>query len=88
MTAGLRIRDLLVIVPLAAAGIGGTFAALGARGADEGFLLRQENPTRVTPAAVEGPFSRIVRATRSRVGASPSRCAVDVLTNSTTPVCR
>ena len=46
-------RELLVVVSLTAAGLGGTVASLSGRGADDAFLLRQENPLRVTPAAVE-----------------------------------
>jgi hypothetical protein len=53
LTAGVPIRELLAVGALAAAGVGGALAGLGARGADEAFLLRQQNPVRVTPPAVE-----------------------------------
>ena len=53
MSAGIPLRELLVVVSLTAAGLGGTVASLSGRGADDAFLLRQENPLRVTPAAVE-----------------------------------
>lgn len=53
MTARIGVRELAVVVPIVAAGLAGTLAGFGGRGADEQFLLRQENPTRVTAAAVE-----------------------------------
>jgi hypothetical protein len=43
----------LVVVPLVAAALFGAVAAVSGRGADDAFLLRQKNPTRVTTPAVE-----------------------------------
>ena len=40
----------------------------------------------LTPAAVEGPFWRMVCTTRARVGASPSGTATGDLVNCTTPL--
>ena len=42
-----------MIASTVVAGIGGAVAALGARDADDAFLLRQENPVQVTRPAVE-----------------------------------
>ena len=48
-----RIREGVLLVPLVAAGLAGTVAAVGARGADDAFLLRQKSPTIVSREAVE-----------------------------------
>ena len=53
MIAGLRVRDLAVVVTLAAAALAGALAGIAGRGADEAFLVRQDNPGRVTTPAVE-----------------------------------
>ena len=53
MSTGIRLRELLVVAPLAAAALAGAVAAVAGRGADDAFLLRQKNPTRVTTPAVE-----------------------------------
>lgn len=53
MTSGVRVREVLTLAVLGAAGIGGGVASLGARNADEQFLLRQANPVRVSAPAVE-----------------------------------
>ena len=53
MSLGIRPRELLVVAPLAAAALAGAVAAVAGRGADDAFLLRQQNPTRVTTPAVE-----------------------------------
>ena len=42
-----------MVAPLAAAALAGAVAAVAGRGADDAFLLRQKNPTRVTSPAVE-----------------------------------
>ena len=42
-----------MVAPLAAAALAGAVAAMAGRGADDAFLLRQKNPTRVTTSAVE-----------------------------------
>ena len=49
----MRLCELLVVIALAAAALAGAIAAVAGRGADDAFLLRQKNPTRVTTAAVE-----------------------------------
>ncbi|MGH2837875.1 MAG: hypothetical protein ACRDJY_05950 [Thermoleophilaceae bacterium] len=53
MSPGIRLRELLVVAPLAAAALAGAVAAVAGRGADDAFLLRQKNPTRVMTPAVE-----------------------------------
>lgn len=53
MTAAARIRDALVVAAVAAAGLGGVVASLSGHGADEAFLVRQENPTRLAARDVE-----------------------------------
>ena len=53
MSSQIRLPELLVVVALAAAALAGAVAAVAGRGADDAFLLRQKNPTRVTTAAVE-----------------------------------
>lgn len=53
MNPGVGTREVLTVAAVAAAGLGGALTALGARDADDAFLLRQENPVRVTVPAVE-----------------------------------
>ena len=53
MTSALHARELMVLVPVAIAALGGAVAGVSGRGADDAFLARQKNPTRVTTAAVE-----------------------------------
>jgi hypothetical protein len=48
-----RPSELVVVAALALPALAGGVAAVGGRGADDAFLLRQENPTQVTAAAVE-----------------------------------
>ena len=52
-----RSKDLLVVVPLVAAGLAGTLAAIGGRGAEEAFLHEQENPSRLSVRTWRGWFS-------------------------------
>ena len=75
---GGRVLQLLVVVPLGAAGIAGTVAGLAGRGADEAFLLGQANPPRVTTAAVE----KLMRSAPDPTpphdsGATRSRCRAE-----------
>ena len=65
MSSGTRVRDLVVVAPLAAAALAGAAAAMAGRGADEAFLLRQANPPVVTPAAVERLIQRTAPDPRS-----------------------
>ncbi len=51
--AGLRVRDLVILVLVLAAALFGTARALGGRGADSAFLYRQENPPRLRASDVE-----------------------------------
>jgi hypothetical protein len=53
LISGIRARDLVVAAPLAAAALSGAFAATAGRRADDAFLLRQDNPRRVTVSSVE-----------------------------------
>jgi len=53
LSSGLELRTLIVIVALVTTSLAGAIAAVSGRGADDAFLLRQKNPTRVTTAAVE-----------------------------------
>jgi len=53
LSTRIRLRELLVVAPLMAAALAGAVAAVAGRGADDAFLLRQKNPTRVTTQAVE-----------------------------------
>ncbi len=100
MKTGIRVRELLVLVPLVVVGFGGTFAALGARDADEAFLHRQENPSRVTTAAVEkliltapdpnAPHRRSATDSRCRAEGkrelqNPWRCTVSYPSQSSVP---
>ncbi len=53
MSSGIRVRELLVVAPLVTVALLGAVAGVSGRGADDAFLLRQKNPTRVTTPAVE-----------------------------------
>ena len=53
MIAGIRTRQLFVLLPVVAVTLAGAIAAVAGRGADEEFLSEQKNPTRVRAEAVE-----------------------------------
>jgi len=53
MIAGIRMRQLFVLLPLIGVTIASAIAAVAGRGADETFLAEQKNPTRVSAEAVE-----------------------------------
>jgi hypothetical protein len=53
MIAGIRARQLFVLLPVVAATLAGAIAAVAGRGADEEFLAEQKNPPRVRAEAVE-----------------------------------
>lgn len=53
-----RTRDLLILLPALAAGLGGTGVALGGRGASSDFVQRQEHVPKLQPGEVE----RVVRS--------------------------
>ena len=91
MTGGGSIRGLLVAGTVAITGLAGTLAAIGGRGADDEFLLRQANPERLGRIAVERlartvpdpapPHKLRPSRVRCRAGASrllrnPWRCAL------------
>ena len=48
-----RAPTIVAVVSICAVSLGGAVAAVTGRGADDEFLLRQENPTRLSSAAVE-----------------------------------
>jgi hypothetical protein len=58
MTAGLHIRELVVMVATVGAGLMGALVALANRGADAQFLQDQRHPPNLRPADVE----RVVRS--------------------------
>ena len=53
MIAGIRTRQLFVLLPVVGVTIASAIAAVAGRGADETFLADQKNPTRVSAEAVE-----------------------------------
>ncbi len=53
MSHGIALRQALVLIPMIGVAIAGAIASLDARGADESFLARQQNPVPVRTAAVE-----------------------------------
>lgn len=53
MIAGIRVRQLFVLLPVVGVTIASAIAAVAGRGADEAFLAEQKNPTRVRAEAVE-----------------------------------
>lgn len=57
MTANLRIRELLVLASVVAAGLAGTAVAIAGRGADTQFIRDQRHPPALRPGDVE----RVVR---------------------------
>jgi hypothetical protein len=88
----LPLRELVVVISLAAATLAGAAAAVSGRGADDAFLLRQKNPTRITTSAVEKlmltapdpqePESGAASSARCRTSGrrelrNPWRCTVD-----------
>jgi hypothetical protein len=55
---GLRTLDLVILSTTLVAALAGTVTALGGRGGDTALLLRDEGPSQLSPAAVEGVLRR------------------------------
>ena len=53
MIARLRAPEFVAVLSVCVVALVGAIVALGARGADDDFLLRQANPVKLRPAAVE-----------------------------------
>ena len=70
--------ELVVVASLLATALAGAVAALAGRGADDAFLLRQKNPTRVTTSAVEELMLTAPDPSAPHDGAATgARCSTD-----------